>query len=67
MYRYMDNIQRLKLQDMLKQDDVIETTDLIREVKHSKTIRADIKTFTELHKKAIKSNRNSMIFKLNKI
>ena len=38
----MDPTDRLNLQRMIKENDVEETTDLIRNVKHSKQIRDNV-------------------------
>ena len=47
----MDDKERLNLKKMLKEYDTEETTDKIRELKHSKQIRNDMKNFAELHHK----------------
>ena len=38
----MDDTQRLKLQDLIKENNVQDNTDNIRTLKHSKLIRADV-------------------------
>lgn len=38
----MDDNQRLKLQDLIKENNVQDNTDNIRTLKHSKLIRADV-------------------------
>ena len=40
----MDEKQRLKLDEMLKANDVEDQTDKIRELKHSRMIKADVET-----------------------
>jgi hypothetical protein len=45
----MDDKERLNLKKMLKEYDTEETTDKIRELKHSKKIRKDMETFARLH------------------
>jgi len=47
----IDEKTRLNLQRMMKENDVAETTDQIRELKHSKLIRQDVKHMRELKKK----------------
>ena len=47
----IDEKTRLNLQRMMKENDVAETTDRIRELKHSKLIRQDVKHMRELKKK----------------
>jgi hypothetical protein len=47
----IDEKTRLNLQRMMKENDVSETTDQIRELKHSKLIRQDVKHMKELKKK----------------
>lgn len=47
----IDEKTRLNLQRMMKENDVAETTDQIRELKHSKLIRQDVKHMNELKKK----------------
>ena len=44
----MDPTDRLNLQRMIKENDVEETTDLIRNVKHSKQIRENVKILEKL-------------------
>lgn len=44
----MDPNERLNLQRMVKESDVEETTDLIRNVKHSKQIRENVKMLEKL-------------------
>ena len=44
----MDPTDRLNLQRMIKENDVEETTDLIRNVKHSNMIRDNVKTLERL-------------------
>ena len=44
----MDPTDRLNLQRMIKENDVEETTDLIRTIKHSKEIRDSVKTLEKL-------------------
>jgi hypothetical protein len=47
----IDEKTRLNLQRMMKENDVAETTDQIRELKHSKLIRQDVKHMKALKKK----------------
>jgi hypothetical protein len=47
----IDEKTRLNLQRMMKENDVAETTDQIRELKHSKLIRQDVKHMKELKNK----------------
>jgi len=47
----IDEKTRLNLQKMMKENDVAETTDQIRELKHSKLIRQDVRHMRELKKK----------------
>jgi hypothetical protein len=44
----MDPSERLNLQRMIKENDVEETTDLIRNVKHSNQIRENVKILEKL-------------------
>ena len=44
----MDPTDRLNLQRMIKENDVEETTDLIRNVKHSKQIRDNVRALERL-------------------
>jgi hypothetical protein len=44
----MNPAERLKLQDMVKDNNTVETTDLIRSVKHSKQIRDNVNTLLNL-------------------
>ena len=46
----MDPNDRLNLQRMVKANDVDETTDLIRNVKHSSQIRKSVDKLIELRK-----------------
>ena len=57
----MDDSQRLKLQEMIKANNVEETTEKIRTLKHSIKIRDDVASFLLLKKKysrLAKSNRD---------
>ena len=47
----IDEKTRLNLQRMMKENDVEETTDNIRALKHSKLIRQDVKHMKQLKKK----------------
>lgn len=47
----IDEKTRLNLQRMMKENDVEETTDSIRALKHSKLIRQDVKQMKQLKKK----------------
>lgn len=47
----IDEKTRLNLQRMMKENDVAETTNQIRELKHSKLIRQDVKHMRELKRK----------------
>lgn len=47
----IDEKTRLNLQRMMKENDVAETTDQIRELKHSKLIRQDVRHMRDLKKK----------------
>jgi hypothetical protein len=47
----IDEKTRLNLQRMMKENDVAETTDQIRALKHSKLIRQDVKHMKSLKKK----------------
>jgi hypothetical protein len=47
----IDEKTRLNLQRMMKENDVAETTEHIRELKHSKLIRQDVKHMKDLKKK----------------
>lgn len=47
----IDEKTRLNLQRLMKENDVKETTDQIRELKHSKLIRHDVNHMKELKKK----------------
>ena len=47
----MDNIDRLNLSKMIKEGDVEETTNKIRELKHSTKIHEDVVKLTELKAK----------------
>ena len=47
----MNPVERLKLQEMIKANDVVDQTARIRELKHSELIRADVSTFLQLVKK----------------
>jgi predicted TPR repeat methyltransferase len=47
----IDEKTRLNLQRMMKDNDVTENTDQIRQLKHSKLIRHDVKHMRELKKK----------------
>ena len=47
----IDEKTRLNLQRMMKENDVEETTDQIRELKHSKLIRQDVIQMKQLKKK----------------
>lgn len=47
----IDEKTRLNLQRMMKDNDVAETTDQIRELKHSKLIRQDVKHMRDLKRK----------------
>ena len=47
----IDEKTRLNLQRMMKENDVEETTEQIRELKHSKLIRQDVKQMKQLKKK----------------
>jgi hypothetical protein len=44
----MDNNQRLQLQKLIGENDVVETTGLMRELKHSSLIRADVNAMQTL-------------------
>jgi hypothetical protein len=57
----MDDTQRLNLKQMVKEYKTEETTEKIRKLHHSKLLRNDVKTLTELHNKynrLYKSNYN---------
>jgi len=47
----MDNNARLQLQRMLKENDVLDQTELIRELKHSEIMRRDVNTLLKLRNK----------------
>ena len=47
----MDNNARLQLQKMLKENDVLDQTQLIRELKHSVIMRKEVNTLLNLMKK----------------
>ena len=56
----MDDNQRLHLQRMIKENDVEETTQKIRRLKHSNKIREDVEHYLSLKKKyprMVSSNR----------
>ena len=44
----MDDQQRLKLNEMLKANDVEDQTSRIRELKHSQKIKEDVETMQDL-------------------
>ena len=47
----MDNNQRLQLQKLIGENDVVETTSLMRQLKHSSRIRDDVKAMQFLKQK----------------
>ena len=47
----MDPRQKLALQEMMTENDVLETTDQIRELKHSALIREEVKLMCALRHK----------------
>jgi len=47
----MDNNARLQLQKMLKENDVLDQTELIRELKHSEIMRREVNILVNLRKK----------------
>ena len=47
----MDNNQRLQLQKLIGENDVVETTGLMRQLKHSSRIRDDVKAMQFLKQK----------------
>lgn len=47
----MNPAEKLNLQNMIQSNDVVETTDLIREIKHSEKIRDEVKMLNHLKKK----------------
>ena len=49
----MDDNARLQLQKMIKANDVEDQTSLIRELKHSETLRNDVKTLIMLKNKHV--------------
>lgn len=55
----MNPTERLKLQDMVKDNDTVETTDLIRSVKHSKQIRENVNTLLNLRIKNVDMSKNN--------
>lgn len=46
----MNDIQRLKLKEMISQNDTVNNTDEIRNLKHSSRIRADVNKIEETKK-----------------
>jgi hypothetical protein len=55
----MDDKQRLNLSKMLQEYQTEETTDKIRELKHSKQIKQDVGIMLELKKKYSRMERNN--------
>ena len=55
----MDDKERLKLNEMLKANDVEDQTDKIRKLKHSKRIREDVKIMTDFKKKYERLNQTN--------
>ena len=47
----MDKNARLQLQKMLKENDVLDQTELIRELKHSVIMKKEVNTLLELRRK----------------
>jgi hypothetical protein len=54
----MNPEERLKLQDMIQQNNVEDNTSKIQELKHSSLIRADVKAYVQLKQKYPKSESN---------
>ena len=48
----MNPTERLKLQEMIKANNVEDQTARIRQLKHSEFIRRDVSTFLQLSKKS---------------
>lgn len=47
----MDEKERLQLQNMIKANDVLDQTELIRKLKHSVTLKKEVNTLLELKKR----------------
>ena len=57
----MDDKSRLHLQKMVKEYGSEETTDKIRELKHSKLIKQDVERLLELKRKYVRMDKKTLL------
>ena len=57
----MDDKSRLHLQKMVKEYETEETTDKIRDVKHSKLIKQDVETMIHLKRKYTRMDTSTLL------